>query len=245
MKILIADDEAPARARLRRMLDDLKDCEVVGEAAHGREALQLCDELSPDVLLLDIRMPDMDGIETAHHLATIDSGPAVIFTTAYERYAVEAFDAHAIGYLLKPVRHERLVRALGHALRLSRPQIDDLARDRGQASARSNICVRKTSGLQFIPIDEILLLQADQKYITVTHINGEDLIEEPLKALAEEFGDQFIRIHRGALIAAAFVDRMEKDAAGRYEVWLKHYPSPLPVSRRHVTAVKNRLKKTT
>jgi two-component system response regulator AlgR len=242
MRILIADDEAPARSRLRNMLADIGDCEVIGEAGHGREALQLCEELSPDIVLLDIRMPVMDGIETAHHLAAMEPAPAVIFTTAYDQYAVEAFDVQVVGYLLKPVRQARLVRALNHASRLSRSQIDELARGRGQSSARSSICVRKASGLQFIPVNEILYLQADQKYVTVVHLNGEDIVQESLKALEDEFSDRFVRIHRGILIGAAFADRMQKDSAGQYEVWLRNCPDPLPVSRRHVTAVKSRLK---
>ena len=104
IKVLIADDEIPARSRLRQMVSEIADSEVVGEAANGREVLQLCTELSPDIVLLDIRMPDMDGIEAARHLDVLEEGPAVIFTTAFDHYAIEAFDAHAIGYLLKPVR---------------------------------------------------------------------------------------------------------------------------------------------
>jgi two-component system response regulator AlgR len=242
MKILIADDEAPARSRLRRMLADINGCEVIAEAGHGREVLQLCEEFSPDVVLLDIRMPEMDGIETAHHLATMETAPAVIFTTAFDQFAVEAFEAQAVGYLLKPVRQARLARALDRASNISQPQINELAKGRGQSSARSNICIRKSSGLQFIPVEEILFLQADRKYVTVVHLNGEDIVEESLKALEEEFSDQFIRIHRSTMIAAAFVDRMKKDSTGQYEVWLRNCPNPLPVSRRHVTAVKNRLK---
>jgi len=242
MKILLADDEAPARLRLRQMLAEIPDCEVVGEAAHGREVLQLSRELSPDVVLLDIRMPDMDGIEAARHLATLETGPAVVFTTAYDHYAIDAFDAHAIAYLLKPVRRERLVRALKHALRSGRSQIDKAVRGNEKFSARINICVRRASGLHLIPVKEIMFLQADQKYVCACHLNGRDLIDEPLKDLDDEFADHFIRIHRGTLIAAAYLDRMERKADGHYEVWLKNCSAPLPVSRRHVSAVKACLK---
>jgi DNA-binding LytR/AlgR family response regulator len=98
-RILIADDEVPARSRLRRLVEELNGFDVVGEAAHGRAVLDLCGQMHPDIVLLDIRMPDMDGIEAARHLAKLDEGPAVIFTTAYDSYAMEAFDAQAIGYL--------------------------------------------------------------------------------------------------------------------------------------------------
>lgn len=244
MKILIADDEAPARSRLRQMLEEDKDFEVVGEASHGRGVLKLCEKLSPDVVLLDIRMPDMDGIEAARHLSTLKSGPAVIFTTAYEHYAIEAFDAHAIGYLLKPVRQEKLLNTLHRASQSRGAQLKSLARDEEQLCARTNICARRHSGLHLIPINDILYLQADQKYVTVSHLKGEDLIDEPLKDLAEEFSDQFVRIHRSALVSLNYLDRMEKNKRGQYEVWLKHCPTPLPVSRRHVSAVKNRLMNT-
>ena len=244
-RIVIADDEAPARDRLRRLVDELDGCEVVGEASHGREALQVCESQHPDVLLLDIRMPEMDGIETARHLARLDAGPAVIFTTAFDSYAIDAFDAQAIGYLLKPVRRERLLRALRQAARLSRGQADSLASRQPETLARTSICVRKTTGLQLIPIDDIIYFEADQKYVTVHHAQGEDLLDEPLKDLAIEFGDRFIRIHRSLLVAAARLERMDRNAAGQHEVRLRDCDRVLPVSRRHVTDVKLALRRPT
>jgi two-component system response regulator AlgR len=242
IRVLIADDEVPARSRLRQMVSDIADSEVVGEAANGREVVELCAELSPDIVLLDIRMPDMDGIEAARHLDVLENSPAIIFTTAFDHYAIDAFDAHAMGYLLKPVRQERLARAIEHAQRSGRPRVSVLARSLKQPSTRTNICARRASGLQLIPIDEILFFQADQKYVTVNHLHGEDLIDEPLKDLLEEFGDRFIRIHRNALIAQAFLDHMDKGADSQYNIWLKHCSNPLAVSRRHVTTVKACLK---
>lgn len=242
-RILIVDDEAPARARLRRIVEELEGCEVVGEAGNGREALRHSESMQPDVLLLDIRMPDMDGIETARHLSRLEAPPAVIFTTAYDSYAIDAFDAEAVGYLLKPVRRERLVRALRQAARLGRTQLTALARSGPQPAARGSICVRKASGLQLIAIDEISYFEADQKYVTVHHRGGQDLLDEPLKDLASEFDDRFIRIHRSILVAAAHLDRLERNESGHYEVWLKNVDRALPVSRRHVTDVKLALRK--
>ncbi|MGI9329152.1 MAG: LytR/AlgR family response regulator transcription factor [Gammaproteobacteria bacterium] len=239
-KILIADDETPARARLRRLVEDLDGYQVVGEAGHGREVLQACTELQPDVVLMDIRMPDMDGIEAARHLSKMDQGPAVIFTTAFDSYAIEAFDAQAIGYLLKPVRRERLQRALRQAARLSAQVIEGMATPR---AARRNLCVRKPAGLQLIDVDSVSHFQADQKYVTVFHDGGEDLLDEPLKDLAEEFSDRFIRIHRSVLVSARHLDRLEKTAAGPQQVWLRGRDEPLPVSRRHITDVKLALRK--
>jgi len=242
MRILIADDEAPARARLRRMVEELPDCEVVCEAENGRDALQGCLDHAPTVVLLDIRMPDMDGIEAARHMAELDEGPAVVFTTAYDHYAIDAFDAHAVGYLLKPVRSERLEKALNFASRLGRAELAEVSRGAERPMARTNICVRRGAELRLIPLDEIVFFQADQKYVTVRHIGGEDLLDEPLKDLAGEFADRFIRIHRSTLIALRYLERMERDDDGQYEVWLKGVDEPLPVSRRHVTAVKSCLK---
>jgi two-component system response regulator AlgR len=234
-RILIADDEPHARGRLRRLVEELDGFDVIGEAGHGQAVLDLCESLRPDVVLLDIRMPDMDGIEAARHLARLDDGPAVIFTTAYDSYAMEAFDAQAIGYLLKPVRRERLVRALRQAERISRPELDALGAHR---AARQNLCVRKAGGLQLIDIDSVSHFQADQKYVTVFHPGGEDLLDEPLKDLAEEFGDRFIRIHRSLLVAVRHLERLERQANGHYRVFLRGRAEALPVSRRHVTDVK-------
>lgn len=241
MKVLIADDEAPARARLRRLLEEIPDCEVVAEAENGRDALRACQEHAPAIVLLDIRMPDMDGIEAARHITELDDGPAVVFTTAYDHYAIDAFDAHAVGYLLKPVRRERLEKALKFASRLGRAELADVGREAGKVTVRSNICVRRGEELRLIPIDDIVYFHADQKYVTVYHSGGEDLLDEPLKDLATEFASHFIRIHRSTLIALHCLERMER-VDGQYEVWLKGVDRPLQVSRRHVTAVKSCLK---
>jgi two-component system response regulator AlgR len=239
-RILIADDEQPARARLRRMVEELDGCSVVGEAEHGHAVLAQCEQLRPDVVLLDIQMPDMDGIEAARHLAKLNDGPAIIFTTAFDSYAMEAFDAQAIGYLLKPVRRERLMRALRQAGRLRQGAIDALDTPK---PARRNLCVRKSTGLRLIDVDSVTHFQADQKYVTVFHDGEEDLLDEPLKDLAEEFRDTFIRIHRSVLVSSRYLDRLEKNAAGQYEVRLRGGADPLPVSRRHVTDVKLALRR--
>src|SRR6202048_858091 len=112
LKVLIVDDEPPARERLRSLLTEIPDVEVVGEAVNGEQSLARTQELAPEVVLLDVRMPGMDGIEAARHLNALEEPPAVIFTTAFDEYAVNAFEAHAIGYLLKPIRKEKLATAL-------------------------------------------------------------------------------------------------------------------------------------
>jgi two-component system response regulator AlgR len=153
---------------------------------------------------------------------------------------MEAFDAQAIGYLLKPVRRERLLRALQQAARLSRPALEQLAAPR---AARRNLCVRKSSGLLLIDLDNVSHFQADQKYVTVFHTGGEDLLDEPLKDLADEFSDRFLRTHRSVLVSTRHLERLEKQPGGHYQVWLRGCPTPLPVSRRHVTDVKFALRR--
>ena len=166
MKVLVVDDELPARLRLRELLRDIPDCAVVGEANNGREALLLWETQQPDVLLLDIRMPVMDGLETARHLASLDNPPAVIFTTAYDEFAVAAFDARAIAYLLKPVRRERLAAALANAGRLNRVQLNQLITSSAR-EARRHLCARLRDKLHVVPVENIQCFIADQKYITV------------------------------------------------------------------------------
>ena len=246
MKILIVDDEKPARDRLQQILADEKGFEVVGEAGNGHEALELAAERKPDIVLLDIRMPGMEGIETAHHLNAIDPPPAVVFTTAYDEYAVDAFEARAIGYVLKPVRRARLTGALEHAARFARSALREAAAEANLAVQRKHVCARTHGELKLIPVGEITCFRADQKYVSVDHDSGRDLIDDSLKSLEAEFGGSFVRIHRSALIAVDRIGRIDKDADGRSRVILRadsHVEDKeLIISRRHVAEVKRRLK---
>ncbi|MEJ2346655.1 MAG: LytTR family DNA-binding domain-containing protein [Gammaproteobacteria bacterium] len=242
MRVLITDDEAPARARLRALVDEIGRHEVVAEAASGSDALALCERLQPDALLLDIRMPGIDGLETARHLAQLEHPPAVIFTTAYDQHAVEAFDASAVDYLLKPIRRERLEEALDKVQRLTRAQLAAVGAQAGQDRTRTHICARIRGNLRLIPVDEVLYFMADQKYVIVRHLRGEVLVEESLKSLEQEFGGRFLRIHRNALVAKAYLEGMERAAGGRLLVRLRHVEEGLEVSRRHAAEVRQNMK---
>ena len=242
LKVLVVDDEPPARARLTRLLDDLDRVHVIGEAGDGAAALAACESQAADVVLLDIRMPGMDGLETARHLCDLEQPPAVIFTTAFDDYALDAFATGAAGYLLKPIRRQRLETALTSASRLTRAQVAALAEQTGGSSARRHICVRRNDGLKLIPVKEVLYFRADQKYVTVRHIGGEELIDESLKALAEELGQSFIRIHRNTLVAANHLESVERDQEGRYRARLKSCPEALIISRRLVGEVRRRMR---
>jgi two-component system response regulator AlgR len=240
LKVLIVDDESPARERLRSMLAEIADIEVIGEAANGHEALKATAELNPDVVLLDVRMPGMDGLEAARHLNVLEEPPAVIFTTAYDRYAVEAFEAHAVGYLLKPVRKEQLATSLERAGRLTRAQLQRLAA--GAEARRTHIAARHREVLKLIPIEEVQYFLADQKYTTVHHLQGEDLIEDSLRLLEQEFGAAFARIHRNTLVSVKYLERIERNADGKYQVHLRGCAAPLEVSRRMAGELKERFR---
>lgn len=240
MKVLIVDDEAPARERLQQLLQKLDDIEVVGTAADGKSALSSCRKFSPDTVLMDIRMPGMDGLEAARHLATLEQPPAVIFTTAYGDHALEAFDSEAVDYLLKPIRRERLGQALSRAERLTRTQLSALSRVNERA--RSHLSINYQGNIHLIPVDEVIYFQADQKYVTVYHHDGEALLDESLKTLEQEFGERFIRIHRNALVAASALSGMERDNQGSYHICLNGSDEKPEISRRHVAAVRQLLK---
>lgn len=241
MKVLVVDDEQPARQRLKHMLASIKDADAVGEASNGMEAVQLVQTARPDVVLMDIRMPGMDGLEASRHLSQMEEPPAIIFTTAYSDHALEAFDAHTVGYLVKPIRQERLEEKLGKAKKLTQAQLTELAKESEQ-TGRSHICARVRGNLELIPVDKIVYFQADQKYITVRHLDGEVLIEDALKNLESEFTNRFIRIHRNALVNTAYVSGMEKSRDARFLILFKEVDTSLEISRRHVAEVRKFLK---
>jgi two-component system response regulator AlgR len=242
LRVLIVDDEPPARERLRSMLAETGEFEVAGEAGNGVEALTLVDRLTPDIVLLDVRMPGIDGLEVARQLASQPEPPAVIFTTAFDEYALQAFESEAIAYLLKPIRAEKLRAALAKAGRLTRPQLQQVASAAREPAKRSHIGVRGRDGLKLIPVDEILCFQADQKYTTVRHVKGEDLIEDSLKTLEDEFSPAFVRIHRNALVNTRFLERIARDATGQHFVHLRGFSEALEVSRRMAGDLKDRFR---
>jgi len=242
LRVLIVDDEPPARELLRSMLKEIEGFEVAAEAENGRRALEIYDSLQPDIVLLDVRMPGIDGLEVARQLATLPEPPAVIFITAFDEYAMQAFESEAIAYLLKPIRAEKLRTTLAKAGRLSRPQLQQLATAARENPRRSHIGVRGRDGLKLIPIEEVLCFQADQKYTTVKHKNGEDLIEDSLKTLEEEFDASFVRIHRNALVNTRYLERIARDASGQHFVHLRGLAEALEVSRRMAGDLKDRFR---
>jgi two-component system response regulator AlgR len=218
------------------MVAALDGYEVVGEAANGRLALSQAQLLQPDLVLLDIRMPGMDGLETARHLSELEAPPAVIFCTAYEEHAVQAFDLQAVCYLLKPVRRENLGSALDKAQRVNKAQLAALGG--GQPSGRSHISARTRRGIELVPVDDVRYFQADQKYVTVRFGAGEVIIDETLRELEEEFGELFLRIHRNSLVGTRHIESLERVGPGQSRIRVKGVCEPLDVSRRHLAAVR-------
>jgi two-component system response regulator AlgR len=234
-RILIVDDEAPARVRLRDLLDDCRETFpllIVDEAANGREALDIVNNGAIDIVLLDIRMPVMDGIETARHLAKLDKPPRLIFTTAFDAYAVKAFEVNAIDYLLKPIRRERLLAALQKAA----PRPSKEALEQMGPAHRKHLSIHERGKVILIPVDDIVFLRAEMKYLTVRTLAHEYLLEESLTRLEEEFADRFVRVHRNTLVARRAIGGFEKVAddsgEGHWVVVLKGLEERLPVSRR-------------
>ena len=244
LRVFIVDDEPPARNRLR---DVLKDCseklplQIAGEAGNGREALDRLVELPVDVVLLDIRMPQMDGIELARHLQKLPKPPVVIFTTAYDDYAIKAFELHAVDYLLKPIRLARLFEALTRA-RDALPVQSEVLRELSP-EPRKNLSSHERGKIYLIPIEQVLYLRAELKYITVRTAEREYLIEESLSALEKEFAARFVRIHRNCLVAKEAIEGFERggedsaESAG-WMVRLKGLDELLAISRRQQHIIK-------
>jgi two-component system, LytTR family, response regulator AlgR len=243
LRVLIVDDESPARRRLRELLDDCASAlpiAVVGEAGNGREAMEILHAVAADLVLSDIHMPEMDGIELARHLLKLSQPPVVIFTTAYNEHAVQAFDVSAVDYLMKPVRMQRLLAALQKVPRLKPVPATKL--DELPASARRYLSVTERSRVVLVPVDEILYLKAELKYITIRTAEREYLLEESLTKLEEEFGSRFVRVHRNCLVAREAIRGFERcvgdEGDAHWEVVLNGVGETLPVSRRQQFVVR-------
>jgi two-component system, LytTR family, response regulator AlgR len=241
LKVFISDDEQPARERLRTLLEDIAaelPTKVVGEARNGVEAIELLPPSGAQVLLLDIQMPGMGGLEVARHLARLAAPPRIIFITAHDRHAVEAFELNALDYLLKPVRAERLAAALRKAT------VPDNARlEKAAEAPREYLSLAERNRIVLLPVRDILFLRAEEKYVTVRTRSREHLVEEPLIALEKEFAARFIRIHRNCLVARAAIRGFERapgeEGEAHWLVVLDGLEERLPVSRRQWPAVRD------
>jgi len=258
-RILVVDDEAPARQRMADLLSDIADefpHTLVGDAADGRSALDRLAETPADIALIDVQMPGMTGIELARHLGALPEPPAIVFVTAFDEFAVKAFEVHALDYLMKPVRATRLLEALQHVRSLTgrqTPAIAAAARESSEARGkrRDTIAVVERGRVLLVPVEDIVYLKAELKYITIRSTDREYLTEEPLVDLENEFSDVFVRVHRNALVARRAISGFERvesvgpgDSVGEphWVVTLRNVPERLPVSRRQWPIVKETMK---
>lgn len=244
MRVLLVDDEPLARDRAARLLAELDNIEVVGQAANAEQALCEFARCKPDVLLLDIAMPGMSGIALAKQLAECDPAPAVVFCTAYDEYAVAAFETHALGYLLKPIQRDKLAAVFSRLSRLNQAQLSVLntmsENDKDQGP-RQQLCVNSAQGLSLLPVSAVRYFYADNKYVSAVHPEGELLLDESLKELEDEFADQFVRVHRNALVALAYLQGIERVGVAAYRVRLQGMADGPQISRRHLAPLRARL----
>lgn len=246
MKVLVVDDEKLARERLRGLLQESGEELEVALAENGLVCIEMAGSEDFDLVLLDIRMPGMDGLETAGHLAKLDRPPAVVFTTAYDDHAIDAFNANAVDYLLKPIRRERLHEALQRARLLQTAKLNELASKLGsEEKGRSHLSAGSGGSIELIPVEEIRYLRADNKYVAVGWPGNETLIDEALKSLETEFADRFVRVHRNALVAKAFIDTLEKGRDGKVHLHMRGVDTTIDVSRRHLHSLKQFIRELT
>ena len=246
LRAFIADDEPPARERLKELLGDLRadwPTEVVGEAGNGLQVIERLPGCEADILFLDIQMPGLNGLEVARHLQLLEAGPAIVFVTAHDAHAVEAFELNALDYLLKPVRAQRLAAALAKAAHAGPPESASL--ERVQSGARAYFSIAERNRIRLVPADEVLYFKAELKYVTLRTREQEHLIEESLVSLEKEFAAAFVRVHRNCLVARAAIRGFERAAGSagedesHWEVVLEGMPERLPVSRRQWPAVRD------
>ncbi|MFT8233525.1 LytR/AlgR family response regulator transcription factor [Pseudomonas guariconensis] len=241
MNVLIVDDEPLARERLTRMLGELEGYTVLEPSAtNGEEALALIDSLKPDVVLLDIGMPGLDGLQVAARLCEREAPPAVVFCTGDDEYGSQAFRESTLSHVTKPIQPQALREALRKADKPNRAQLAALTRPANEGGgSRSHISARTRKGIELIPLPQVIYFIADHKYVTLRHEAGEVLLDEPLKALEDEFGERFVRIHRNALVARERIERLQRTPLGHFQLFLKGLDGDaLTVSRRHVAGVR-------
>jgi two-component system response regulator AlgR len=244
IRILIVDDEPLARQRIARLIEPLENYEICAEASNGKEALEQIDLQHPDIVLMDVRMPEMDGLAASQQIAQLQHPPAIIFCTAYDDYAISAFKVQASDYLLKPARKEALYEALERAKQVNKLQIQSVQAEPAlpnESQSAKTLVAKSSRGSELLDMNNIYYFTADQKYVSVFHTQGETLIDHTLKELEQEFPDKLLRIHRNTLVNKVYIEAIYKSSTGQHQLQLRNVNSRLSVSRRHLPEVKSHI----
>ncbi len=235
LRVLVVDDEPLARERLQRFVEMVSDAELVGTGVNGVEAVLLSEQHQPDVLLIDIKMPLMDGLEAAAKIMQQEEPPAIIFCTAYEEHALEAFRVHAVNYLVKPIVAEQVVKALLDAKRLTQAQIHSVSR---YQYLPRYLALSSDGNLEKLLVSEIICFRTDGKLVVALTSDNEVVVDYTLKELEDLLGQQFVRVHRSALVSVASIMRVYRDNEDKHKVELEGIDDSVNVSRRHLKDVK-------
>ena len=220
MRTLIIDDEPIARRGLRRLLESASDIEIVGEAGSGTTAVEAIESLRPDLVLLDIQMPEMDGLEVVAAIGT-DRMPAVVFVTAYDRYAIDAFDLNAADYVLKPVDPERLHRALERARQRKPHDLEERLARILDASRPRRLVVRSAGRIQFVNVDEIDWIAAEDNYVRIHTAGKTFLMRETVTGMEQRLDPrEFLRIRRSTIVRVSRIQEVRTLLNGTFEILL-------------------------
>ncbi|WP_206770761.1 MULTISPECIES: LytR/AlgR family response regulator transcription factor [Pseudoalteromonas] len=230
INVLIVDDEPLARARVRRLLTMHPNYHVVGDADNGEQAVTLCKELQPDIVLLDINMPKLSGLEVAKALKLLAIPPAVVFLTAHSEHALEAFELAVDGYLVKPITEQALTKTLLQLSKLNRTQVN--------RPVHSHITYQLAGAMRRVNIDDVVCCVAEQKYTRLIFVGGEAIIEHSLKQLESTYSQQLLRIHRNTLVNKLHIQSLHCSVSSGHHLIMRHYDEPLTISRRALKTVK-------
>jgi two-component system response regulator AlgR len=234
MRVLVVDDEPLARERLQRFVEMVPNAELVGVGVNGVDAVLLSERQHPDVLLIDIKMPVMDGLEAAAKIMQQEEPPAIIFCTAFEEHALEAFRVNAVNYLVKPIVAEQVVQALEDAKRLTQAQIHSVSR---YQYLPRYLALSRDGNLEKLLVSDIICFRTDGKLV-VAHAGSEVVVDYTLKELEDLLGRQFVRVHRSALVSVTHITRVHRRENGKHEVAVEGLDDRIDVSRRHLKDVK-------
>ncbi|TGE84227.1 DNA-binding response regulator [Pseudoalteromonas sp. KS88] len=231
MKALIVDDEPLARIRVQRLLSNMSEYSAFEQACNGQEALELANSFSPDIVFLDIDMPQMSGLEVAEKLNEFTLPPAVVFITAHPEHALDALQLSAVGYLVKPVTKDSVEKLTAQLGRLNRAHL--------QAQRSKSISYQSGGTIKTVQIQDVYFLSAEDKYTRIVFSGGEALIDQSLKQIEQDYPSSFLRTHRKVLANKERISALKTHSDGTHTVQINGCAHELVVSRREYKVVKS------